>query len=333
MQDIAYILYWRKEINVKSRSDPILSMFIILLISSLYMPQGQCQTSNQSQSDIISLSPESQITPEKELVTSVNSNMLICSIAEKYGIGIIRSAPGPGGFRPIKKTDPPNESISILPKLNNLERHGARFTLMKNEKAVGMVQIGVFNDPNAALKMYTDHMLYTSIGPNRNLSGDIGNKSAGWWDVRNQGFKRILFTRDNVVVSIHLFSKELISTGLSRDVTMNIAKAIDTALAEGTLGVLRYKVLKTPRILAVNMPTNVTARTKVEAQIHIAVQDDPQNKDSKETEILRTIQFSAPAVSADDKTKPEKNVMYEMTYITAGCVVSSKQVVLTLTPR
>ena len=66
---------------------------------------------------------------------------------------------------------------------------------------------------------------------------------------------------------------------------MTIAKAIDTALAEGSLGVSRHKVLKVPRILAVNTPMKMTARAKVEAQVRALLEknvDFPERSDAEQ---------------------------------------------------
>jgi hypothetical protein len=79
--------------------------------------------------------------------------------------------------------------------------------------------------------------------------------------------------------------------------------------------------------VAIEMPSKIPARTKVEAKVRISVPENPQDKDSKEKEVVHTIPFHVPSVDA-----PDNKITYEVTYITAGCVVTSKQVALTVTP-
>jgi len=290
----------------------VLFLFCILLVFS----HKFVMASNQS--------------PTKELITGLNPHMLICSIAEEYEMIVVRCDPSLEGFRTVNKNDPPIESISVVMKSSNLERWGPRFSLMKNEETVGILQLGVFPDPNSASETYMDHIFHTSLGPNRDLTNEFGNQSAGWWNGQLDGFTRILFIRDNVVVNISLYLKNIINMGGSANIITEIAGALDLALTEGTLGVQRGAVINVPRILVIEIPAENPARTKVEATVHIAIAEDPNDPNSTEIEIFLIVPFYVPSTGSENQPM---QLAYELIYITPNCVVASQEIMVTVTPR
>ena len=152
--------YNRKDTYMKSH----LILFVLLLFCILLVFSSKCViAANQS--------------PTDELITGLNAHMLICSITEEYEMTVVRCNPSLEGFRNVNKNDPPIESLSVVTKSNNLEQWGPRFALMKNGQTVGILQLGVFSDPNSASKTYMDHIFHTPMGPNRDLSNEFGNQS------------------------------------------------------------------------------------------------------------------------------------------------------------
>jgi hypothetical protein len=315
---------------------------LVLLVLSLvflsYLHDSQADV-NQSPADanginsyasvILRSFPEfTALPPKKDFITGVNAHMLLCNVVEKHGMKVMRRDPNSPTYSyfPVKKTDPPAENISVVIPSGNMDSWGSVFDVRFN-KGSGSIQIGSFPDPNSAIKIFAEHILHTSMGPNRNTSKELGDISAGWWDERYKGFRRILFIRDNTVVSVSLFLERFLEIGGKAIATMEIAKEIDNALAQGTLGVQRGTVLKVPRIVAIETPPKLISRTQVEAKVRIAVPVNPQDKDSKEDIVIRMIPFHVPSVDA-----PGNKLTYEVTYITAGCVVTSQQVTLTVTP-
>jgi len=262
---------------------------------------------------------------QTKIVTAINTNRLICSIIEKYNI-TVHQYRHEAEYLSIDSNTPLTENISIVQE-RNLERLGRRYLLRKSGDWIGSIQIGLFSDQkDSAAKIFKYHIRHTSMGPNKDITAKLGDKAVGWWEESNKGFGRILFIRDNVVVNVSLSLRKLIPMGISGETTMEIAKAIDTALGEGTMGVRRGKVLKVPRILAVETPKEIFARSKIEAKVHVAIPENPQDKDSKEIEIRRTLPLYVPFVSPDEKSEDKKTFTYEVTYITPGCVVTSQKI-------
>jgi hypothetical protein len=102
------------------------------------------------------------------------------------------------------------------------------------------------------------------------------------------------------------------------------------ALIEGTLGVQRGAVCQVPRILEIEIPTENPARTKVEATVRIAVAEDPNDPNSTEVEIIRTVPFYVPSTGPENQTM---QLAYELIYITSGCVVVSQETPVTVIPQ
>lgn len=231
----------------------------------------------------------------------------------------------------------------ITPVRQSVGRRGVSYMLMKNNKSVGGVTIGVFSDQTSATNIFQKHLLYTSMGPNRNLSEELGDKVFGWWGEREQGFGRILFVRDNVAVSIYLRLDVLIPTGMYSDISMTTAKAIDGALIEGTYGVCRGAIVRLPHILKVQAQEELLAGTQVDIKVYVAV-PEVMNDDSlgfvdqkgaeitsgvpiidkkREVEIVRTLRYRVPVIVG----KPE-TVGFEICYATRCCVMASKKFTL-----
>ncbi|MCF7954701.1 MAG: BspA family leucine-rich repeat surface protein [Phycisphaerae bacterium] len=258
---------------------------------------------------------------EKGVVTGVNPNALMQTIAGKE-MSIARSD-GMRGHWSNPIIDPNNlirDAIiwdeRTVGRNSGARRAGHRFALLKNNGVVGQLIIGVFADNKSAVEKFEGSL--TSVGPDKNLSKEIGNRARGWTT------QRIDFVRDNVYVSFHLFKDRLIPAGLSPDLVMTMAKKIDEALVNGSGGVSRASVFPMPRILEVDVPEKIFAGSKNEAKVHIALPRGV-NADS-EVEIIRSLQHRAPNIGSENR----KELTYEITYITPNCVVTSKQVVMTI---
>ena len=215
-------------------------------------------------------------------------------------------------------------------------RRGVSYSLMKNNKSIGGIEIGVFSDQTSATNIFEEHLLYTSMGPNRNLSKELGDKAFGWWGERERGFRRILLVRDNVVISVYM-------PEMSSDIVMALAKAIDSALIEGTYGVCRRAIVRLPRIMKVQAQEEILAGTTVEVKVHVAVPEAvigdslgfvdrmgveirsgvPIINRHREVEIIRTLEYHVPRVLPE----PEK-VSFEACYATPGCLIASKKFTL-----
>ncbi len=327
-----YNNYYRKEKNMKI-SLVLLSAFFLISPNNKraegYNFPLDVNGINSYESAISWSFPEAKVlTQKKGLVTFINANLLVCNSVEKYGMEIKKREPNLSEYSyiSVKKTDSPTQSTFFTVPSGNKNSWGSLYDI-RFDKGSGSIQIGVFPDPNSAIKIFAEYILHTSIGPNKNISKEVGDVSAGWWDEHHNGFRRILFIRDNVVVNVSIFLEKFIDTGGSASVTMEIAKAIDTPLAQGTLGVQRGSILKVPRFSKIEIPTKLQAQTKVEAGVRLFVPETPQDPNSREIEIEKKVPFRAPIVN-----ESETQVTFEVTYITAGCVVTSEQVTLSIIP-
>ena len=162
------------------------------------------------------------------------------------------------------------------------------------------------------------------------MGEDPGNRSVRWWDTNFEGFTRILFIRDNVVVEVYLILDRLVAMGGNANTTMEIAKSIDSALVGGTLGVQRGTAINVPRILAIEIPAENPARTKVEATVHIAIAEDLNDPNSAEVEIIRKVPFYVPYIGPEEQSL---QLTYELIYITPGCLVISQETPVTVVPQ
>jgi hypothetical protein len=251
------------------------------------------------------------------LVTGISANQLLGNIIEPYGLLLAQRKIGSNKPTLIKKEDPDIEDLSLETKDNPLRR-GRRYELRKDDFTVGFVQVGVFIDHNEAYKVFSDHILHTSMGPNKKLGAELTEKSVGWWEEKQKGYARVLFVRDNTVVDIYLFLKKYIDLGGKARSSLDIAKAIDASLLEGSHGVKRGSVVRVPRILAVEKPQRIYGGTETQLTVQILV---PRALDKAgDYEIARPIQFQAP------KAKDKKTLEYEISYITPDCVVVSKRI-------
>jgi len=249
------------------------------------------------------------------LVSGISANQLLGNVMGPHGLLLAQRKVGSTTL--VKKEDPDIEDLSLDIK-DNLMRRGRRYELIKDDFTVGSVQIGVFIDPNEAYKIFSDHILHTSMGPNKNLRTELTENSVGWWDEKLKGYWRILFVRDNTVVNISLFLKRYIDLRGEARSTLEIAKAIDASLLEGSHGVKRGSVVRVPRILAVEKPQRIQGGAETQLTVQILV---PRALDKGgDYEIARPIQFQAP------KVKDKKTLEYEISYITPDCVVVSERI-------
>jgi hypothetical protein len=215
----------------------------------------------------------------------------------------------------------------IIPVRQSVGRRGVSYMLMKNSESVGTIMIGIFSDRKSAIEIFEEHLEYTSMGPDKNLSEELGNQAFSW------GMRRILFARDNAVVSVVL----------PKDLCLNVSKAIDRLLVEGAQGVAKDAIIHMPRILKVQAQEELLAGTQVDIKVYVAV-PEVMNDDSlgfvdqkgaeitsgvpiidkkREVEIVRTLRYRVPVIVG----KPE-TVGFEICYATRGCVIASKKITL-----
>lgn len=169
------------------------------------------------------------------------------------------------------------------PHYVGLSRWGVRFSLDRNEQKVGFVTIGVFSDSAKAREMFDEALLFSPAGPDRDLSAKIGNKAVAWQQ------KRVLFSRDNVLIDLWLPESE----------TQRVAIQLDSLLLKGGAGVARDSVVEVPRLLDVEM-----------------VGDRPKGKLSTET---------AGYTAFIDKYGMEchRNYAEKVVFATEGCMMST----------
>ena len=127
--------------------------------------------------------------------------------------------------------------VAADPHYMDLSQWGVRFSLDRNKKRVGFVRIGIFSDKAKASSMLDEVLLFSPVGPDRDLSGRIGNKGVAWQQ------RRVLFYRDNVLIDLWLPELE----------TEGVAVQLDAVLSKGGAGVNRDSVVEVPRLLDVEM--------------------------------------------------------------------------------
>ena len=213
----------------------------------------------------------------------------------------------------------------VLVSAGRVGRRGVRYKLREGHDGMGFIVIGVFADRQAALKIFDEHLTFTSVGPDKNLNGEIGNKAVAWR-------RRVLFVRDNVVVSLYF-------TRWSGDIE-RAAAAIDSSLAAGGRGVRRGETVIVPKIKDVEIPREIEAGVKAPVKIVVVLPQEglgdvlsfadrygvatmgPVLADpSGEVEIVRTAQWYTPRFGG-----PARSIW--VCYATADCVVVSKEVKL-----
>jgi len=189
----------------------------------------------------------------KGIVTQIDARRLLGAVAGASGTAIALVGRR-GETSPINDATEPNAMVVIARDYGiqrcgqshrslaatEAESRGPRYRLMKSGQCVGEVQVGIFSSRREASCVFDDHLWHTSVGPDRNLTGEFGTKAVGW-SYRREGhdLTRILFRRDNVVVSVSVFLPRLVAMGGSTKTAIVVAKTIDSALAQGTHGVLR----------------------------------------------------------------------------------------------
>jgi hypothetical protein len=269
---------------------------------------------------------------ETSLVTYVNANQLLCTIVKRHGFSVVLLGPEAQSV-PVHRRGQPSETVTIT-REHNIESRGRRYRFVRDHEGVGGVQLGVFPDPDTASKIFKDHLRHTSMGPDKDLTPELGERALRW-SFRGEGkdLIRILFIRDNVVVSIHVFSRHGVPKGGTTETIMALSRAIDAALASGTRGVQRGNTLRTPRVTAIEFPADTPERTSLTARIRVVIPENPEDKDGREVEVVRSLPFYTPGLSAENKAKPEHTVTYYVTYVTPGCVIASRDVTITLRPR
>jgi len=119
----------------------------------------------------------------------------------------------------------------------DVNQWGVRFSLDRDNERVGSVRIGIFSDNAKVYSTLDEVLLRSSVGPDRDLSGEIGNKAVAWQQ------KRVLFSRDNVLIDLWLPESE----------TQRVAIQLDSLLLKGGAGVARDSVVEVPKLLDVEM--------------------------------------------------------------------------------
>ncbi len=223
----------------------------------------------------------------------------------------------------------PELSISPQP---NFKRRGMYTILISREvqRIVGTVQIGVFPDPSEAMRTFDDYSKQEATPPKEIANGGPGQRSARWWNDNRGACDHILFARDNTVVDLRLFLDQLVDVNDPNNATMKTAKAIDIALAAGKEGVQRANSVKVPHIASVDMPAEATPGAKVEAKVRIVVPRTERGEYSaeKEMEITQALSFLVAPSDPNSLSKPDRTITYELAYITAGCAIASREVIL-----
>lgn len=140
----------------------------------------------------------------------------------------------------------------------DVNRWGLAFSiLVENSRAVGSIRIGVFRNQEKADEMFRDQMLLLPCGPERNVSGQIGEQGVAW-----KG--RVLFRRNNVLVDLRLPE-----TDVDRR-----AAALDAMLVIGTTGVSKSGIVDVPNLVAIDFVNDVPrARTATDVSGYTAVVD------------------------------------------------------------
>lgn len=285
-------------------------------------------TADASVAEAAPASPEPPAERGRELVVDVNANSLLCAVASEHSFDVGMELPT-GGVTTIQKSTPPTETLAVLGEQNDLQRRGRRYVLIRDGQWVGGVQLGVFEDPNSALKIFQDHLLHTSVGPSTDLSAELGTRAVAWSHGRGgQNLVRILFLRDNVVVLVRLNFLRFESLNELNRTLRELSTRIDGALASGSLGVQRGPGLSVPRITKVDVSGSPTSQTKRTARIHIAIPKNPRDKESEEVDLVRNVpvRVHSPGAGAEGKTS------CHVVYISEGCVVASQSVDLGSTP-
>jgi hypothetical protein len=68
-----------------------------------------------------------------------------------------------GGVTTIQENMPPTDSLAVVGEQEDLQRRGRPYVLVRHGQWVGGVQLGVFEDPNSALKIFEGHLSHTSV--------------------------------------------------------------------------------------------------------------------------------------------------------------------------
>jgi hypothetical protein len=118
----------------------------------------------------------------------------------------------------------------VLPLRKRAQRRGLRATLVREESAVGAIEVGVFKNRGAAMAALEGHQKVSSVSRNKDVSDVIGDASVRWK-------KRIVFVRDNVAVALSLDAATVLPA----------AQSIDTILMNGGAAVQRGSQVSVPR--------------------------------------------------------------------------------------
>ena len=140
----------------------------------------------------------------------------------------------------------------------DVNRWGLAFSVLgPNNQSMGTIRIGVFRNHEKADEMLRDQVLLTPAGPERDVSGQIGEQGVAW-----KG--RILFRRSNVLVDLHLPETEVGKR----------AEAIDAVLVAGRLGVRKGGTVDVPNLVEVDF-VNDTPRARATTGLsgHTAIVD------------------------------------------------------------
>ena len=269
--------------------------------------------------------PRVSAPPAKEgIITGLNPNILIGTLAKEHGFSVKRDKTGWGQAEPVREGELPGESLSLV-KAPNLERWGPKFMLRKEDDLIGGLQIGVFADPNTAALMFVDQIHHTSVGPNWRFGSELGDEAVGWWNGNRLGLGRILLRRSNVVASINVLAPGAGKMMVPMDTALALALRLDLALKSGSDGVHRGTNIAIPRILAVKTPKAPIPHRVQHAQVRIALPTSAPAERPEEREVVHDVPFHPP-LAVDDRVLPESALRWELVHITADCVVSSQLV-------
>jgi hypothetical protein len=120
-------------------------------------------------------------------------------------------------------------------------------------KYVGGLTVGVFADERVAEAALKEHILHTSVGPDTDLAGRIGQQGVAW------GGRRFVWRRDNAVVGL----------SLPPAMAEAVATAMDKALAAGLSGVRRGAEVPSPRIIEIKAPATMKGGSSVPVEVVI----------------------------------------------------------------
>lgn len=237
---------------------------------------------------------------------------------------------------------------------------GVACDLLKDGEYFGRIELGVFQGREVAMEKFTGHMFNVSAGPDKDLSGVVGDKAVAYLgmnvgekvaDYRQQ--RSCLFVRDNVVV--------FLSLRVRWGDPVERSKMIDQALVKGKAGVERGKTVDIPRILKVDLPAEVVSGLVTPIKVLVAVSRHTKGMlgfaeasgvgvadkgDVHKLEAKETTEASAPGENveayagrylapspAEIRREARPLRVFWVCYATDRCVIATQKVTVTILPR